>query len=737
MKSIFSNLLSATLLTASLLACGSDGNPANSDAGVPDASTAPTFDQCTDSDQAFVRSAHLALLGYRPKSQASVNVYSDLMAAIRKRNLEASAGDAGPLEAVDPYATVARMLLRDPAYLDRWAEHFMDALQVPRIEDQSMQSCYGDRSRKDDAGALAGFVRDAAPMAGGDGQGEFTMLDLLRSSLILDDVSPVYRAHIMAMVSRPIPAANVPLVQAELARREDFGLVFDATYLNRDITCLGCHNSTASITDNADPALRRHWDLPGLFEEAIYGEATGVAPERAHAAFRFDGFVADRFFGETGNNQPWDWDLSCGGFFLGNLSADPAGIDGRFASLSGDRSTVYDLEQSLRSGFESIANNGLTLAADESIADPDAAFAYLVASNIVDGVWAEVIGSRLTIANHFPRNEQSRDLLLQLTESFVKSHFSVKELLVAIVTSAYFNRLEPAAGCGASPYSVPPVFDPWTIAEEEANKRANSSGDGVVPLSARTLLSAAYGALDWRRPFFESFPERPDSINQCAAALPSCSQMKNVCQNQGQCCLAEKYWCQYEPSDNEPDTDEQRLLLGGLGVFLKPGDRGFRGLDFQARLVFEDRFGACRKTDPQPDFIDGVLAAAAATPGSTLGDLVAAVKDRIIGQARIDHQARESGLSELAGIELFFGASVDTAFEDVSNLNDNLRGYCGMLLSTPQFLLSGLAAPESRYEPLLTPADYSYQEVCGALQLPSSLSGSSVQCEQSGLTLSP
>ena len=49
----------------------------------------------------------------------------------------------------------------------------------------------------------------------------------VESSLELDDVTPIYRAHPFALVNFPIPAANVPPVEAELARREDFGAVFD------------------------------------------------------------------------------------------------------------------------------------------------------------------------------------------------------------------------------------------------------------------------------------------------------------------------------------------------------------------------------------------------------------------------------------------------------------------------------------------------------------------------------
>ena len=37
---------------------------------------------------------------------------------------------------------------------------------------------------------------------------------------------------------------------------------------------------------------------------------------------------------------------------------------------------------------------------DGSIADPDQALAYMVATNIVEGVWREAVGTRLTIARN-------------------------------------------------------------------------------------------------------------------------------------------------------------------------------------------------------------------------------------------------------------------------------------------------------------------------------------------------
>jgi len=447
------------LVALCLAACGAAGDDSAApppDAGVP-------FTECDGSDQAFVRQATLAVLGRRPRSQAEVNLHADVMAGVRALSAapEEEDPDAGPDPAVpDPREVVARALLADPGFVDRWTEHVMDALKVPRIEQQSQRTCYGAAARAPDEGiedgSLAQFARDNDAREGDPG-GRFTMLDLLRSSLHLDDLSIVYRAHLYAMVSRPIPAANVPPVQAELARREDFGLLFDATYLNRDLVCLGCHNSEFSITFHTDPAVNRHWPLPGSFETAIYGDPIGVEPERAHAAFRYDGFVVDPLTDE--GIRPWSWDRACGTFDPTGLEPDPAGVDGKLASLSGDQLTVFDLDAALRRGFDSLAAGGLVRDEAGAIADPDAAMAYLVAATIVEGVWRELVGTPLTIANYFPRNQEARDVLLGLTDRFVASRYSLRELLVDILTSDYFNRLPPEAGCGG-PYAMPAIYDP-------------------------------------------------------------------------------------------------------------------------------------------------------------------------------------------------------------------------------------------------------------------------------------
>ena len=699
--------LAALLLLA---ACSGSSEDSPPDAG-------PTYLDCAGSDQAFVRQAYLAVLGRRPRSQAEVNVYADLMAQVRGPDQGAGPDAGGAAAGPDPREVVVRALIdSDPdGFTDRWGEHVIDALQVPRIEDQSQQTCYGSSERGADDGiadgALAAFVRDNAPGDGGDASDRtFTMLDLLRSAIHLDDLSVVYRAHLFALVSRPIPAANVPPVEAELARREDFGLIFDSAYLNRDVVCLGCHNSSGSVTYNPDPALNRHWPLPGLFETAIYGAATGIAPERAHAPFRYDGFVADPF-GGGGAVRPWDWSPACGRFHPSGLAPDPAEVDGRLASLAGDRLTVFELDAALRRGFDSLAEGGLEVGEDGTIADPDAAMAYLVAASIVEGVWREVIGTPLTIANYFPRNEAARDVLAELTTSFIRNRFSLRELLVDITLTPYFNRPPAETGCEAEPYGMPPIYDPWVTTDPDAARRGNGPGDAVVPLSARVLLRAVYAALEWRRPAYYTFPEESFAIESCLE-LYTCREMDALCQGDGTCCEAFDAVCA-GTGGPELTADEMRAFERGIGVFLKHGERGFRGLDFQARLVFEDMFGSCQNATGEPDFITRLVERAAADPEITTGDLVAALKDRLVGQARVSHEMA-AGSSELAATEAITGPLAASAAA-VPDLEARARALCGVLVSSPQFLLTGLTAPDSTYVPVLTPEEAGYGAVCSAV----------------------
>ncbi len=670
-------------LALAVPACGGCDGGDGDDGPGPDS----TFDQCKSEPGAFVRDAMLAILGRRPASQHEVDAYVALYEQVAAARAAGTSDD-------DPREVVARALLARPEKLERWTVHVMDVLRVPRVEGQRMGSCYGVASASTVDASIATFVRDNPAMAGGTGL-DFTMLDLVKSAIVLDDLSPIYRAHLFALVSRPIPAANVPDVEAELARREDFGNTFDQTYLNRDIVCLGCHNSQNAITDREEPELDRHWPLAGHVDAAVYGMSTGIDAARAHAPFRYDGFVVRR-----NGRTPWGMSTSCGRFTdPAAVGDDLAMIDGYFASLRGRRLTAFDLEGALARGFETVRGTGLLVDGEGAVADPDAAFAYMVATSVAEGVWREAVGTPLTIANYFPRNQAMRDQLQALTDRFVASGYSLDELLVAVVTSDYFSRLPPEAGCGPGPYTYPAVFDPWVIDDADPARHGNGPGDAVAAIAPRTLLSAAYAGLEWSTPVSEQFPMDEE---RCQGL--SCSELGAEC-TFGSCCETYGVQCQGEPPRLDP---EELPFQRAIGAFLKNGERGFRGLDFQARLAWEDRFGVCAKPMrvTGDDLVDRALAAGAATPGATVGDVVAVVKDRLVGEP-VDPRGGEP-----AAIAALVGQPLDAPAAGLSAAG--LRRFCGVLLSSPQFVLGGVAGRGGAPGTITLPGD-GFDDACAKI----------------------
>ena len=666
--------------------CSCDGDPTGDDDG-----DQRTFDECAGGAASFVRQAFLALDGRRPRSQAEVDVYVDLY-------------DQAVAQERDPIELVARAIMNRPEFAARWIDVVMDALSVQRIDIQGEASCWDQPARQAVAPALAAAIRDGRATGGGDGA-PFTMLDLAASAIALDDLTPIYRAQLFSLVSHPQPAANVGRVEAELARRADFGATFDASWLHRDTVCLGCHTSDASVTDRDDPDHDRHWPVPGAPELAVYGNALGISAERAHAPFRVDGFV------DEGNVRPWGWSAACGTFASpASLGDDPAAVDGKLASVTGRRGTVYDLEAALARGFAALRADG---APTGPIADPDTALAWLVTLKITEDVWRQVTGTTLTISNYFPRNEAASELLYALASELVASGYSLKALLVRIVASDYFDRLPPDARCGPSPYTYPPVFDPWVIADADPLRQGNGPGDAVTAADARTLLGAAAAALEWGPPPLASrFPDYGEP--RCDEL--TCQALQSVCNGQGACCTTYAAACQQPgvlPLTELP-------FLRGVGVFLRNSERGFRGLDFQARLAWQDRHGACAKPRwVEQDFVDRLAAAGAADAEATAHDAIAALKDRLVGEPGIAEGAEADALAAIVG-------ALDGPAAGVGA--DALRRVCGALLESPQFLLQGIAGRGGE-RPRLTPADAGYDHVCGELAASGlGVAGAAVTC---------
>lgn len=672
---------------------GSTGSSSSSSSGAPPLDPNHVWTACQASDQAWVRRALQAIAGRRALGQAEVNAYEDAIKALRTAQRKAAGlpddgapplPDGGDLE--EPRRLVARTMMAERAFRERWSDFLLDALHVNRIEVKNQEGCYGPPNPDAiDDGSIAAYVRDHDPSATAPPLQDFTVGQLLSSALQLDDLSVVYRANLFAMMRLPLKGANVDFAAMERIRRQDFGALFSSAYVHRDLVCLGCHNSEFSVTYSQDPAQNRHWAIPGLFEQALYGASSGKHPPeeaatkgaddlRAYSIFRVTDVVVDCVESppppddcavDPASRQPWGWAKGCGGFKT-PLSDDPLGVDAYFGSVRstpdaptrGLRASIWDVERALHHGVDLLAAHGLQRGAGGVLVEPDEAFAYLVAENIVEKVWDEVMGHRLTIANYFPRTQVQRDILMALTEHFVATRFSLKALLLDIVAHPAFNLKSPDEGCGVAAYELPTIFDPWTTSESDLGKRGNSPADSVFAVSARPLLRSFHRSMGW----------------------PA---------------LAEY------PHDGSVEAFE-----ASVGFFLKDAEPGFRGLDFQGRLTWEDAYGQCRDASLGSDFITHLVAQAQAHPGATVGDAVLALKDRLLGEPAVD-PAEQADLEALLGTPL--------AATDLSNLDQKVRAVCGVLVSTPQFMLGGVAPKDTRTVPALTPPEVSYAGTCATV----------------------
>ncbi len=656
----------ALLLPLMMFACGSDIAPV--DPPTPDGPIEPPptpFTECDSEPTAYIRDAFLAITGRRPHGQAEIEVYHQLWTKAEEQGL-------------DPRATVSTALTNAPEFASRWESVLMDAVRVQRINVQNMERCWGTAGIPTVTPEIARRIRDSKASTESAANNAANMLDVTRSALALDDLSTVYRAQLFNLVSLPPGTANASAQAAELAQRADLGATFDSAWLRRDTVCLGCHNSQASVTDNDDPLLDRHWPVAGLPENQVYGTTIERdAGTRAHGVFRVAGFVG------FGNNTPWGLSQDCGTFLDSTAIPSPIGddianIDTKLGSINGKRTTVYDLDEALKNGFDRLRGVGPTLV-DGAIVDPDEALAWLVTLSMVEEVWREIVGGSLTIANGFPRNATSSELLSSLATELAKSNYSLKHLVAKITTTDFFSRRAPEAGCG-TPYSYPAVYDPWTTSEQDPDKRGNGPGDAVAWLAPRSMAIAASGALWHGTTLIQPFP-------------------------------------------NEFDPDDVGFQRS-VGIYLRNSEPGFRGLSFQARLAWEDRFASCSKPDGTPDFIDELISGAASQPAATAADLVLAVKDRIINEPVI--QTGEALLLEtLLGPLTATASSVDPVA---------LRHYCGVLLASPQFTLSGLPGRDGDV-PLLTPAGAQTTAVCDRLNDVSIGGGKHVECTVDAISI--
>lgn len=658
--------MAVNVILLSLFACNGDGAQKDKGQGPTNTTPGTSFTDgqsyspgdpvlprdCDAGDAAWVARAMPLMWGRKPHGAAEIELWAQ-MASTHGREV------------------VVRAMSLDPEYYINWFDWMTDALYVARTGDKEYGDCFAQFGAPQHDGSLAAFLESNSPAT--DFGPSFTMADVLYDALIADNLSVVYRAHLFARMNRPTTGANVSAEELEYSRRVNFGELFYRTYLNRNLNCMVCHNSEFSTTDAPLPEDDHTWQIPGHFETAILGSPTGRPTfDEAYAMFRYSGVVAG--FGP--GNTPWGMSTECGKFIgEGDLPRDDmlGQDDAYFIDPYGPEGSIYDVERYLADGVDALRGEGLQVAGDGTVGGPDA-FAYLLAASVASQVWATATGYDLVVAHHFPRNEGQMVRLQAFADALSGSGFSLRELLVAVTTDPYFNPGLPST-CEAMPYGLDPIFDPWTISDEDPYTRRNGASDAVHRLPARALLRSAHANLSWepRDGWFGGFF----------------------------------------------GGGEEEAFQSAVGVFLRESDPGHRGTDFQGLLAFETELGTCSEPADGGDFIDDVLSDALES-ASTVGEVALAIKDRLTS-AGISPQ-------EQVLVEDLLQRSFSDPVQADAELESRLRLFCGTLLLSPQFQL--VTDPEVGIRPALARDEIAD---CQRVAERMTAAGVAVTCEGSAL----
>lgn len=704
-----------------------------------------------------------------------------------------------------------RMLMKDNAYVDHWADAIIDIIRMQRDPDGGLSAqdsaCWGAPTRPNPDPAIAQWVRDHGPSAAGAPTPAWNMTDLVRSAIAIDDLSVIYRANLFTLSMRRAGGSGGTAELTDSLQR---------IYLNRDITCLRCHNPTYSTSNKTDGSgnitWRRLWTISGHPEKALFGNYydAAAANDRIRPIMRGD--VRKPVPGTFGI-RPWGMTESCAKDTSTPVAANngtlthqgfqalgagtPNNPGAGFGSLSGavnPKVSVWELEAALRQGITDLqdgyerfpasspllppdqqqycdvvatfASNcvachsgasppaNLNLSSDpaaqlinvnaqagtstlakrvvpgnlaqselsrriNSAANPprmppggalsnpdqdeidawitagapstntancntstipdvhaDEAFAFLTAANLVDGVWTSVMGYRLTIDHGFSRTASQRDMLWNLTEyQFLPNNWSLKAVLSKMLSSGWFARRAPTISQLDNAYKLQPLLDPWILADPTdasnpnppSHEKFNGQGELVNRYRVNTLLRTVAGTLAWKEP--RRFP---------GGGYPS-------------------------PLDRD------------LGQYLSPDASGFNGVSFQSLLALESQAGLCVKSgravganDYLDKLIEDINAHNTANPDApiTLGEAWSMLKDRMIQDPTIE-RALPSGLAAVAnakteeqaliafmnqGVAVAGGADLNTSTTALTTaqLLGKLREGCGILVKTPEFMLSNV-----------------------------------------------
>lgn len=320
--------------------------------GAADHPASPAYD---NGNVSWVRQVVPVLYGRKPRGYTEIRLLAEL----------ADQAGRGPVLAA---------LMESGEFVEHWASVLEEHLRINRGDTgrKDLSDCFTPSNDQRAGGtpgrssALAEHIRTNGPDLPYNAAGEFTMGDVVRSSILLDDVSPVFLAHLFPMAGAPADAMG-----DEIVKQADLLSNFDTVFLNRKNACLSCHNSSYSVTDHTSGWARAH-PIPGHFEEALYKARIGPRhPQEVSTFLRTDVRVED---GQSGL-RPWGLAKSCGSFrrpagpdpvlplvapdgaAAGSTPSSPlypyfAGIRGVPATPGGvPVVSVFDLESQLRRGI--------------------------------------------------------------------------------------------------------------------------------------------------------------------------------------------------------------------------------------------------------------------------------------------------------------------------------------------------------------------------------------------------